>query len=193
MAVPSLVSALLLLCLDSSAVPELQQEAVSAIEAVLANPNVTRDIELDTCKFVLRVTKELGFQADLEVRTLSLLPGCSPSSGRVRRWIAWGMLGGDLQGCQECANVPPIQTLVNLFSKSTPGDVKFEVTPDTDYEQLGAQVNILSVAMTDVDGYVRLGNGSAMINVLCEALDQINGKIGMLDGSCTPCRAKRLF
>ncbi|KAF8513603.1 hypothetical protein JB92DRAFT_210172 [Gautieria morchelliformis] len=177
MAIPSIVSILLLLSLDPSAVPELQQDAVSAIEAVLASLNVTRIIELDTCKFVLRVTKELAFTPDLQLRLLTLLPGCSPSSGRVRRWTAWAMLGGDLQTFHDCSDVPPIQLMVDLFSKTSPGVVKLEVTPDTDYQQLGALVNILSVAMTDVDAYVRHANGSVLTRHLYEALEQMNGKI----------------
>jgi hypothetical protein len=185
MAIPSLVCTLLLLSLDSSAAPALQQDAVSAIEAILASPNVTRVIELDACRFVLHATKALDFQPDLQVRTLSLLPGCSSSSGRVRRWIAWAMLGGSLQHLQECADVPPIQTLLDLFSKSAPSDVKLGVTPDTNYERLGDLVSILSVAMTDVEGYVRRSDGSAMTKKLCHALDQINGKIGMLDVPAT--------
>ncbi|KAF8493836.1 hypothetical protein JB92DRAFT_2997705 [Gautieria morchelliformis] len=178
-AIPSIVSILLLLSLDPSAVPELQQDAVSAIEAVLASPTVTRTVELDTCKFVLRVTKEMGFTPDLQLRLLALLPGCSANSGRVRRWIAWAMLGGDLHTFHACSDVPPIQLMLDLFSKTAPGVVKLGVTPDTDYQHLGALVNILSVAMTDVDAYVRHANGSGSVltrNVY-EALEQMNGKI----------------
>ncbi|KAF8483196.1 hypothetical protein JB92DRAFT_3032403 [Gautieria morchelliformis] len=178
-AIPSIVSILLLLSLDPSAVPELQQDAVSAIEAVLASPTVTRTVELDTCKFVLRVTKEMAFTPDLQLRLLALLPGCSANSGRVRRWIAWAMLGGDLHTFHACSDVPPIQLMLDLFSKTAPGVVKLGVTPDTDYQHLGALVNILSVAMTDVDAYVRHanGNGSVLTRNVDEALEQMNGKI----------------
>jgi hypothetical protein len=179
MAIPSIVSILLLLSLDPSAVPELQQDAISAIEAVLACLNVTRIVELDTCKFVLRVTKELAFTPDLQMRLLTLLPGCSSSSGRVRRWLAWAMLGGDLQAFHDCSDVPPIQPMVDLFSKSSPGVMKLDVTPHTDYEQLGVLVNMLSIAMTDVDAYVRHANGSFLTRIMYEALEQMNGKIGM--------------
>ena len=188
-AIPSVVSALLLLSLDSSATPELQQDAVSAIEALLSNANVTPIVELDTCRFVFRITKHLAFSPDLQGRILSLLPGCSPSSGRVRRWTAWAMLGGDLQSIRACVDVPPIELMLGLFSKSSPGDVKLEVTSNTDYEELGAIVNILSVAMTDVDTYVRCTNGSAMVKNLYEALEQMNGKIGMRCCTHALCQA----
>ena len=179
MGIPSIVAALLLLSLDRSTAPELWQDAISAIEAVLASPNVTRNVELDTCKFVLRATKDLAFTRDLQARLLALLPGCSHTSGRVRRQIAWAMLGGDLESIQDSADAPPIQFMVDLFSKTSASEMKLEVTPDTDYEQLGAIVGILSVAMTDVDAYVRLANGSALVRNLYEALEHMNGKIGM--------------
>ncbi|KAF8531825.1 hypothetical protein JB92DRAFT_2846660 [Gautieria morchelliformis] len=163
-AIPSIVSILLLLSLDPSTVPELQQDTVSAIEAILASPTMTRTVELDTCKFL---------------RLLALLPGCSVSSGCVWRWIAWAMLGGDLHTFHACSDVPPIQLMLDLFSKTAPGVMKLGVTPDTDYQHLGALINILSVAMADVDGYVRHANGSGSVltrNVY-EALEQMNGKI----------------
>lgn len=178
-AIPYIVSALLLISLDRSAVPEFQQNAVSAIEAILANPNVTPIVELDTCKFVLRVTRALSFTFDLQVRLLALLSGCSNSSGRIRRWVAWAMLGGDLQSIQACTDVPPIQFMVNLFSATPPNMAMLEVTPDTNYEQLGAIVGILSIAMTDIDAYVRLANGPALTRELYEALEKLDGKIGM--------------
>ncbi|KAF8590880.1 hypothetical protein K439DRAFT_1114633 [Ramaria rubella] len=157
-AIPTVISVLLLLSLEPATNSSLCQDALSAIEAILSSSIMTRAIELDT-------------------RLLRLLQGCSSSSGRVRRWVAWAMLGGDLQSTHGCGDVPPIDLIVNMFSTDSPGDIKLIVTPDTDYVLLSAIVDILSVAMSDVDAYVRSTGGLASTNTICEALERLNGKI----------------
>lgn len=185
-AVPCIVSALLLLALDPSAVPEFQQDIVSAIEGVLAGATITRAVELSVCKSILHATTGLSFTPARDAQLLAFLSGCGPSSGRVRRWTAWAMLGGSLESVQECEDVPSLEVLVKLFTQDPVGTIRLEVNRDTDYELLGARVDILSAALTDVDAYVRqeratrgTGGGGSGLENICRALERMNGKIGM--------------
>jgi len=124
---------------------------------------------------------------------LDLLSGCTPVSGRIRRWLAWLMLTGDGDGAESpstqvlkaytTTDLPPIDPIVDIFDKDAPGAVKLQVDRDTDYLVLEAQVHILAVVLTDIEGYVGSGGGegklkgSEAVQKVMQGLEKLMGKI----------------
>ncbi|KAF8500596.1 hypothetical protein BU17DRAFT_72078 [Hysterangium stoloniferum] len=189
-AVPTIISILLLLGLNSTTSPDIKHSIVSAIETILASPSITRDLELSISNLIQRVITCLSFPINTQSEMLYLLSGCTPVSGRIRRWVAWQMLTGDgatsttvAPNTYTAITLPPVGPVVNIFNKEAPGAVKLQVDPDTDYMVLEAKVHILAIVLTDIEGYIRSGSGegklkgSEAVQKVLQGLETLMGKI----------------
>ncbi|KIJ40923.1 hypothetical protein M422DRAFT_32036 [Sphaerobolus stellatus SS14] len=178
-AVPQVVSTLALLGLDRFTTAELRQEIVNAIESIIAGCASNANVELALCKQIYKVATASIVPVCQRPRVLSFVSGGAPAAARIRRWTAWSLLGGNIDGPEAAwGDYPPLDVSENLFDKTEPGTVKFIVDKDTDYELLGALVDTLSVALTDVETQVKKDKATAaFLERICKSLERLMGKI----------------
>jgi hypothetical protein len=87
-----------------------------------------------------------------KARLLSCFVGGCPQGARIARGLAHQLLVGSSIAY---SNLPPLEPLIDLLSTNPSTPSIFTITDETDYEDLGAYVDILAVALNDVDAYVR--------------------------------------
>lgn len=177
--IPCLTMALVILGMDTLISSSLRCAVITTIESILSDQSFSKQTELSTLKAIHEVIVKLVFTIDDQARLLGLLSGCSSVSGRVRRWIAWSMLGGDLDvvTIEQYDNFPPFSDISNLFLKDAPGKLKMVIHSEVDYKVLGIQTDILSVVMSDIEGYTREAGGKEFVEETYRDLDKILGKI----------------
>jgi len=131
------------------------------------------------------------------MRIVAFLVGGSNQAARIRRWVAWSLLGGDLSTINPITpntwnDHPPISFLPSLFERSSPlpspKAQRFVVDKETDYEALAKRVDVMAVLLTDVEGLVRKDEGEKMgkkekgvesvLKSVCGMLERLMGRIG---------------
>lgn len=176
--IPSLTTALLIIGMDPLISSSLRLATISTIEVTLSEQTFSTETELLICKAVHGAIVKLTFTLDEQKRLLELLSGCSSTSGRIRRWIAWSMLGGEFDAMTQYSDFPSSSAVIlNLFSKDAPGEVKMIVHGETDYGVLGTRIDILSVMMTDIEGYAKQEGGREFVEAVYRHLDKLLGTI----------------
>ncbi|GJJ06672.1 hypothetical protein Clacol_000867 [Clathrus columnatus] len=197
--IPCITAILLVLGLDELISSYLHCDTITTIETILSEQKFNYETELLICKAVHQVIVKLTLSFPQQLRLIGLLSGSSPVSGRTRRWIAWSMLGGDPDTIQDCTDFSPsFPVVLNLFSNEAYGSVKMIIHNDVDYAILGAQTEILSVFLTDIEGFAKQPDGGKeFVEDVFRNLDRILSKIfdtraAHLDRSMTKDAMNRL-
>ncbi|THH16586.1 hypothetical protein EW146_g4089 [Bondarzewia mesenterica] len=151
---PDIVMALLLVGIDASASNEIRTDLLRALEAVCQR--LPADLEDGSESIECAVaTRVLAYASTLHVGTqalmLSFFVRASTQSSRIARCVARHLLTGADFSTDPYTDLPSLDALIDVLSE-THGP--FEATDTTDYEELSSRVDVLSVALTDIDGYV---------------------------------------
>ncbi|KAG6849823.1 hypothetical protein H0H93_004632 [Arthromyces matolae] len=141
---------------------------IMAMILVANDPSTSADLQL---RVVLTVNTESNICSKVLMHLTTLRPvnkahiigifgsGCGRTQ-RIARWIAHGVITDQLHvpSTRYC-ELPPIHPLLDEFMKrrsnSTVEPGKFEMHDNTDFVDMSFYVRILSIAVTDVLGYVR--------------------------------------
>lgn len=87
-----------------------------------------------------------------QAHLLSLFAGGCPQTARIARWVAQGLLlGDDVPVYSPLLSLEPLREMLSGIDGPRR---MFEVDGNTDYEDLGFYVDLLAVALTNVNGYV---------------------------------------
>ncbi|KAJ7287443.1 hypothetical protein C8J57DRAFT_1495884 [Mycena rebaudengoi] len=164
---PDFLTALILVGIDPSSSPDLQRDIMIAVDllcqSLAPNTDVSVDLETTICNRLIKFTSELDPINKAQV--VSLLAGGSGRTARIARWVAHSIIAGTATLSVEKYNdLPPLMALLgplasSASSLSDPSKPRirgiFELHEDTDYVNLGFYVQILAVAISNVEGYVR--------------------------------------
>lgn len=176
--IPVLIALLVILSFD--AIPShLRQAIVYATEALLAPAHIPASVELATCRLLNRLVTSPFMMNAKQTDVFSTVTGGTRRSSRIRRWLAWALLGGSLNMEEsQWGDMPPLCVFVGLFDRQTSGTVKLFMTKETDYEELTLFVEILAVALTDIDLYMQKECNSASLEKIGKSLEKLMGNIG---------------
>ncbi|KAI0733209.1 hypothetical protein C8Q72DRAFT_881664 [Fomitopsis betulina] len=160
--VPSILLLLVLIALDRNTLPELERDAIVAIEAVsrsipISDAGVT--IEATVCTRLVEFAKK---QAPMnQALMLSFISGGGTQTGRIARNIAHALLLEEIT----YTPFPPLEPIVHLLSPTAGSSGVFDIQSNTGkadyYEDLCCYVDILSKALSDISGYTALEKEAA--------------------------------
>ncbi|KDQ57531.1 hypothetical protein JAAARDRAFT_58139 [Jaapia argillacea MUCL 33604] len=159
--IPDIIISLLLLGLDPLSSLELRRQITAAIDAVAQCIAGASSASLEHAV----ISGILKFAADFtptnKAFIISFFPGGSHSSRRIARCIAHGVLTKSSPTSPESYTpYPSVTRLIALLSTTATTSTStltpiFDLSAETiDYHDLGQYVDILNVALNDVEGYV---------------------------------------
>ncbi|KAJ7251517.1 hypothetical protein B0H12DRAFT_1234154 [Mycena haematopus] len=139
-----------------SEVPDFRNHARYRLALPITCPysHVSAQIETTICNKIIKFLSDL--QPINKAHLIGLLAGGSNRTSRIARWVAHAVL---MKSAAIPVRPPPLISLIELAlsrkptSKGEAPDI-FELCDDTDYDDLGFYVQVLSVAISDVAGYV---------------------------------------
>ncbi|KZT28938.1 hypothetical protein NEOLEDRAFT_1175282 [Neolentinus lepideus HHB14362 ss-1] len=179
--IPSLILTLVLIGLDFSSAPELQRRVIIAIDSAgrLWEAHASAPSEQVLCDKLVALAN--GLTPINKAHLFSLLACGAPIIGRVARFVAHTILISSHNAAvatfarqkeekgehdslpsvrplpvpSTFTPLPSLKTLIILLSPSVGSGALFDMSnPNIDYDELGHFVEIMSVALTDVDAYV---------------------------------------
>ncbi|KAF8210364.1 hypothetical protein K438DRAFT_2011771 [Mycena galopus ATCC 62051] len=160
--IPDFVMALLLVGMDPASSPELQREIMLAVDLLCQSlapySHVSAEIETGICNKIIKFLSDL--QPINKAHLIGLLAGGSGRTSRIARWVAHAVLTKSTSiPPAQYGDLPPLMTLIELALSRKPspeGETRgiFELADDVDYDDLAFYVQVLSVAVSNVPGYV---------------------------------------
>ncbi|KAF8633407.1 hypothetical protein AX17_004578 [Amanita inopinata Kibby_2008] len=143
---PDIAIALLLAFLDPSASYEVRADITKSIDDVCKLG--TTDMERQICQKVTLFVAAL--EAACKARVVSVFSNGSGSTRRIARWVAYLNLTNQSTLREDhYSDVPPLKDLLDVLEA---GRI-FEIHDNSDYITLGHYVQILGIALTDVELY----------------------------------------
>ncbi|TCD69819.1 hypothetical protein EIP91_006132 [Steccherinum ochraceum] len=159
---PDIILLLLLVALDVTNSLEAQDDIVTAINSILASIQLTGDIGVSLESQIANRVLEyaLGLHPINQAYLLSLFNRSCPQSSRIARWVARGcLLRLSHSSPGAYTGLPDISPFISLLSPSPnsrePFDIFGNANEDGFFEDLGYRMDILSFALSDIDGYVQ--------------------------------------
>ncbi|KAH9930387.1 hypothetical protein B0H21DRAFT_106737 [Amylocystis lapponica] len=150
---------LLLVALDPSTSSELQRVITVTIDylgrAIPSDAGDPSETEGAVCSRISEFAKELTPINKAHLMSF-MMGGCSQTE-RMARWIARSLLLGT-SSAEPYSSLPSLGSIVTLLSPAPSSEAIFDIPGNSDkddyYEDLTCYVTILSMALTDIDGYV---------------------------------------
>ncbi|KAJ6499214.1 hypothetical protein C8R45DRAFT_108118 [Mycena sanguinolenta] len=159
--VPDFVMALLLVGMDPSSSSDLQREIMLAVDLICQSlapySHLSAEIETTICNKIIKFLSVL--QPINKAHVIGLLAGGSGRTSRIARWVAHAVLTKlTTIPIAQYGDLPPLPALIELLSRKpiSEGDQPgiFDLGDDVDYDDLAFYVQVLSVAISNVAGYV---------------------------------------
>ncbi|KAJ6593986.1 hypothetical protein B0H19DRAFT_1246705 [Mycena capillaripes] len=164
--VPHFVMALLFVAMDPSSSSDLQREIMVAVDllcqSVGSNGDISAEIETTICNQVIKFVADL--QPNNKAHLIALLAGGSGHTARIARWVAHAVIiNSTTIPVAKYNDPPPLIPLIELalsqeIAEASPEDRPhgiFELSDDTDYDDLAFYVQVLAVAVSNIPGYVQ--------------------------------------
>ncbi|TFK44769.1 hypothetical protein BDQ12DRAFT_673543 [Crucibulum laeve] len=160
--IPDIVTALLLIAIEPASSEELRRDVSGAVHAICTStaPDeaLCPGVEVAICNKVL--TCIVGYKPINKAHILSFLAEGSGRTRRIARWVAHAIIAEKAEVTVEAyGDLPLLVDLIDQLTRVTPSDSeqepgKLELHNKTDYVDLGLYVYILSIALTNIKGYV---------------------------------------
>ncbi|CAL1706939.1 unnamed protein product [Somion occarium] len=205
-AIPDVVLALILIGLDPSTSAALARDIRSTIEDLCSSVNDAACEEQIALKVLSYATQLEPINKSLVV---SMFVRGSLQSTRIARWIARKMLlGPNDPAVGPYIHLPSLKPYIELLSPTVGSQGLFDIPGNSDkpeyYEELLCHVEILGVALTDIDGYVeeeRAANRDAPRSSILDSpskirersdLETVTRQLDLLHGRIVDTRAAHL-
>ncbi|KAJ7217972.1 hypothetical protein GGX14DRAFT_598937 [Mycena pura] len=197
------VMALLLVGMDSSSPPDLQREIMVAVDLLCRSlaryTDVSAGIEAILCNKLIKSVSDLD--PSNKSHCIALLAGGSGCTARIARWVAHAVVTMSTTVSEATYNdLPPLLPILEALSPALPKrEVEtrirgvLELHENTDYVDLGFYIQILAVALSNVESYVQEqapvaipqaspGKASAekpdtMLTLVRHAIESVHGSI----------------
>ncbi|KAH8080282.1 hypothetical protein BXZ70DRAFT_642181 [Cristinia sonorae] len=160
--IPDMILLLLSIVLDVATPFEVQHEVIGGIDLILACVEETDEGGLLESRIASSIYERMDeLEAINKAYLVSFLNRASPQNARIARWLAHASLSklGN-QPAVPYSALPPLRPLVPLLSPAVGSMAAFDILgnvhTDDYFENLGYYVELLSVALSDIDGYVQL-------------------------------------
>ncbi|THH30794.1 hypothetical protein EUX98_g3394 [Antrodiella citrinella] len=158
---PDFIESLLLVALDVATFREGHDAIVNGVNAILAcieDSDAGRLLEAEICRRV--VSRMCDLEPINKAYLLSLFNRGCPQNARIARWIAYvHMLQLNSSVMCSYSALPPLRPIVALLSPAVGSmeafDIPGKMQEEGYFEELNHNVDILNIALTDIDEYVR--------------------------------------
>ncbi|KAJ7446146.1 hypothetical protein B0H11DRAFT_2337325 [Mycena galericulata] len=163
--IPDFIMAVLLVGMDPSSSPDLQRDIILTVDllcqSIAPGTDISTDIETAICNKVIKFAS--GLQPINKAQLVALLAGGSGRTARIARWVAHAIITKSMTvSAAKYNDLPPLILLLEqalspeivVHKPETRIRGLFEVYEDTDYIDMGFYVQVLAVAISNVEGYV---------------------------------------
>jgi hypothetical protein len=181
--VPDVVMLLLLVGSDPSTSLATEIDVTTAIDVIYGALGPGSDImAAEAAAFA----KLFGFAAALapanKARLFAFLAGSHPRTRRTARCLAHRLLAAAHTRCSVQDNYAHLPPLTDLYDLLSPSVGPFAIHESTDYEHMCSYVDILAVALSDIDDYVaqeRREPPANPLDIIRAAIDAVHARIGL--------------
>ncbi|PFH51543.1 hypothetical protein AMATHDRAFT_2994 [Amanita thiersii Skay4041] len=144
--IPKIILMLMLITLDPSSTHELRMDTMTLIDALCKLATV--EVERHVCDRVAGFA--LTQDAHCKAQVVCVFNNGSGPTRRVARWVAYSVLASqNFMAMMDCPELPPLQELLDNLTSS----LFFEINDSSDYVALDHYIQILGVALTDIELY----------------------------------------
>ncbi|KAJ7072249.1 hypothetical protein C8F01DRAFT_1243317 [Mycena amicta] len=150
----SIIMALVLIGMDPTILPELRREIMGAIDLLCRSLGSDDQVAAQEPSLGRKLLQfALTLHSHNQSHLLALLAGGSERGRRIARWVAHTVISAAPEA--QYSDLPPLAAVLNILSPTNERKSIFELHEDTDYVELVSQVQILGIALSNVDGYVK--------------------------------------
>ncbi|KAF8070514.1 hypothetical protein FPV67DRAFT_1756091 [Lyophyllum atratum] len=160
--VPDILMSMILIANEPSSSAELQAEIMLAIDevcrSIASGCDISASIESAVCTRVLKYVSTV--EPVNQAYITALLGSGSGRTRRIARWVAHGIITNkQATNPQRYSDLPPLLVLAAELTRKRSDDTalergRFEQHEKTDFVDMAFYVQILSLALTNIPGYV---------------------------------------